>query len=222
MGVLDIQKSLARLNNLEENEKATEDFLGFYHENDKETIHLLYLEEKGCQLYGRTLEEIQEAGAEFLADIMHPEDIPRCVNLLLDFATQNDENKTLSYFQRLRLQGQTDYQVYFTCVKLNNKRGVFQSITCPITQVDDFKEEVNILLDSSSYIEEHLSLYKAFSKREKEVIQLVCQGFEVKEIADKLFLSPHTITKHKKNIYKKSGFASNVELIQFALNFNLA
>jgi DNA-binding CsgD family transcriptional regulator len=222
MGVLDIQKSLARLNNLEGDKGGIEDFLGFYHENDKETIHLLYLEEKGCQMYGKTLKEIQEAGAEFLADIMHPEDLSRCIHLLLEFAAQNDESKTLSYFQRLRLKGETEYQVYFTCVRLNNERKIFQSITCPITQVDEFKEEVNKLFDSSSYIEEHLPLYKAFSKREKEVIQLVCQGLEVKQIAEKLFLSPHTITKHKKNIYKKSGFSSNAELIQFALNFNLA
>ncbi|WP_375562820.1 LuxR C-terminal-related transcriptional regulator [Bernardetia sp. OM2101] len=222
MGVLDIQKSLARLKNIDEVKTGTEDFLGFYHENDKDTINLLYLEEKGCQMYGKTLKEIQEAGAEFLTDIMHPEDLKRCVNLLLKFAAQNDESKTFSYFQRLRLKGQTEYQVYFTCVKLNKKRNIFQSITCPITQVDDFKEEVNTLFDSSSYIEKKLSLYKEFSKREKEVIQLVCQGLEVKEIAEKLFLSPHTITKHKKNIYKKSGFSSSAELIQFALSFNLA
>jgi len=221
MGVLDIQKSLARLNNIDEVKTGTEDFLGFYHENDKDTINLLYLEEKGCQLYGKTLEEIQEAGAEFLLDIMHPEDIQRCLPQLHEFAAENDESKTLSYFQRLRLKGQTEYQVYFTCVKLNKKRNIFQSITCPITQVDDFTEEVNNLLDSASYIEKHISIYTSFSKREREIIQLVCQGLEVKEIAEKIFLSPHTITKHKKNIYKKGGFSSNAELIQFALNFNL-
>lgn len=218
MGVLDIQKSLARLRNLE---VETEDFLGFYHENDKDTINLLYLEEKGCQLYGKTLEEIQEAGVEFLLDIMHPEDVQRCLPKLLEFAAQNDETKTLTYFQRLQLQGSKEYKVYFTCVKLNNSRNIFQSITSPITQVDDFKEEVNKLLDSSGYIEQHIGIYTSFSKREREIIQLVCQGLEVKEIAEQLFLSPHTITKHKKNIYKKGDFSSNAELIQFALNFNL-
>lgn len=216
MGVLDIQKSLARLRNLAE---EVDNFLGFYHENDKDTINLLYLEEKGCQLYGKTLEEIQQAGPEFLKEIMHPEDLERCVNLLLKFAAQNDETKTLTYFQRLYSHGA--YNVYFTCVKLNNSRNIFQSITTPITQVDDFKEEVNKLLDSSSYIEQHIGIYTSFSKREREIIQLVCQGLEVKEIAEQLFLSPHTVTKHKKNIYKKGNFSSNAELIQFALNFNL-
>jgi DNA-binding NarL/FixJ family response regulator len=39
--------------------------------------------------------------------------------------------------------------------------------------------------------------------RECELLKLVSQGFVVKEISKKLFLSPHTVTTHFKNVYKK-------------------
>lgn len=44
------------------------------------------------------------------------------------------------------------------------------------------------------------------SARETEIVQLIAAGMTNKEIADKLFLSIHTIKTHRKNIIKKLGF----------------
>jgi DNA-binding NarL/FixJ family response regulator len=45
------------------------------------------------------------------------------------------------------------------------------------------------------------------SSRETEIIHLIAEGLTNKEIADKLFLSFHTIKSHRKNIIKKLGFS---------------
>ncbi len=50
------------------------------------------------------------------------------------------------------------------------------------------------------------------SDREGEIIRLVAEGFTNKEIADKLFLSAHTVTTHRKNIMAKSGCIVYAEL----------
>ncbi len=44
------------------------------------------------------------------------------------------------------------------------------------------------------------------SARETEIIHLISAGMTNKEIAEKLFLSIHTIKTHRKNIIKKIGF----------------
>lgn len=44
------------------------------------------------------------------------------------------------------------------------------------------------------------------SLRETELIHLIADGLTNKEIAEKLFLSVHTIKTHRKNIIKKLGF----------------
>ncbi|GAB4046598.1 response regulator transcription factor [Spirosoma litoris] len=46
----------------------------------------------------------------------------------------------------------------------------------------------------------------ALSARETEIVNLIADGKTNKEIAEKLFLSIHTIKTHRKNIIKKMGF----------------
>ena len=52
-----------------------------------------------------------------------------------------------------------------------------------------------------------------FSIREKEIIQKISEGKDFNEIAEQLFVSPHTINTHKRNILKKSGCKNTAELI---------
>ncbi len=52
-----------------------------------------------------------------------------------------------------------------------------------------------------------------FTKREKQIIDLVRCGFKDKYIADKLFVSLPTIRKHLRIIYDKSGVSSKSEFI---------
>ena len=197
------------------------DFLGFYHENCMDTINLLYLEEKGCEFYGQSLEDIQKAGPEFLQNIVHPTDLMHCVDLLVKFATEEDETKILCYNQRLKLLGTEEYQTYFTCAKINLEKRIFQCVTTPMTNIKEFSSEVTSILDTSQYIDLHTKLYTQFSKREREVIKWVCKGYTVNQIGEILFLSPHTIEKHKKNIYKKSNFTSKSQLVEFSINFSI-
>ncbi|MDP2069023.1 MAG: LuxR C-terminal-related transcriptional regulator [Lutibacter sp.] len=52
-----------------------------------------------------------------------------------------------------------------------------------------------------------------FSKREKEIVKLMAKGIKYNEIAKIIFVSPHTINAHKKNILRKSGCKNTPELI---------
>jgi DNA-binding NarL/FixJ family response regulator len=52
-----------------------------------------------------------------------------------------------------------------------------------------------------------------FSDREFEIIRLVQQGLDSEQIAEKLFLSKHTVNTHRKNILNKAGKAHISELI---------
>lgn len=60
------------------------------------------------------------------------------------------------------------------------------------------------------------SLNGAFgiSKREEEVILLVCQGLTNQEIADALFISLKTVKDHNYRIFQKTGVRNRVELAQ--------
>lgn len=57
----------------------------------------------------------------------------------------------------------------------------------------------------------------SITEREREVIELFCEGITVKEIADRLNISKRTIDTHKANIMQKLGFHSTVELVKYAI-----
>lgn len=54
------------------------------------------------------------------------------------------------------------------------------------------------------------------SRREKEILRLICEGCSTKEIAEKLVISLSTVHTHRSNIMEKLGVNNQHELIQYA------
>jgi len=74
------------------------------------------------------------------------------------------------------------------------------------------KDSKEIYTNGDEFIKE-ISL----SPRERDVITLVAQGLTSQAIADRLFLSKHTVETHRKKILRKLSFKSTADLIQFAI-----
>lgn len=50
--------------------------------------------------------------------------------------------------------------------------------------------------------------------REKEILELISYGWTINEIADKLFLSVHTIVSHRKHLLSKLDAKNAASLIR--------
>jgi DNA-binding NarL/FixJ family response regulator len=59
------------------------------------------------------------------------------------------------------------------------------------------------------------------SNREKEILQLLTEGIPMPRIAEKIFLSYHTVRDHVKSIYQKLHVASATEAVSKALKEKL-
>jgi DNA-binding NarL/FixJ family response regulator len=59
------------------------------------------------------------------------------------------------------------------------------------------------------------------SRRETEIISLIKDGIQNKEIAEILSLSHQTVETHRKNIHVKLGVTSRIELVNKAYDMNL-
>ncbi len=68
--------------------------------------------------------------------------------------------------------------------------------------------------------EEEVTQYK-LSERELEIIKLMSEGMTSSEIAEKLFLSDHTVKTHRKNILRKLNVNNSSQAVQFCLNNQL-
>lgn len=59
------------------------------------------------------------------------------------------------------------------------------------------------------------------SVREQEVITLIAEGMTNANIAERLFISPHTVNTHRKNIMQKLGVKNTASIVMYAVKSNL-
>lgn len=72
-------------------------------------------------------------------------------------------------------------------------------------------------IQSFSSDKEEVKQHK-LSERELDIIKCQAEGLTSSQIADKLFISLHTVKTHRKNILRKLNLHNSAELIQYALN----
>ena len=68
-----------------------------------------------------------------------------------------------------------------------------------------------------SFTQPELSL----SKREKEILKLICQGYSNIEISQLLFISPKTVDNHRTSLLAKTSTRNAASLVMFAIKNNL-
>jgi two-component system response regulator NreC len=88
-----------------------------------------------------------------------------------------------------------------------------------------FSKEINIIDTEQDFRNtvtiEDKKVDEILSKREIEVLTLICKEYSNSEIAEKLFLSVSTVETHRKNLIAKLGVNNTVGLVKFALRNNL-
>jgi DNA-binding NarL/FixJ family response regulator len=77
---------------------------------------------------------------------------------------------------------------------------------------------LDILLDKKKPTDESDCLPTRLSRRELEIVELITEGLTANEIADRLCLSAHTVSTHRKNIFRKLGVRSTAGLVRHAMS----
>lgn len=89
-----------------------------------------------------------------------------------------------------------------------------------VIQISDtrikIRNKLNSLVNRMSETKQHLP-DDTLSNREKDIVKLLAKGMSNKEISDQLFISPHTVTTHRKNITRKLNIKSVAGLIVYAI-----
>ena len=86
-----------------------------------------------------------------------------------------------------------------------------------LTSGSQVQQLVSEILNSSSKQLVEITESSELTTREKDVLKLVAHGHSNKVIADKLFISFHTVISHRKNITEKLGIKSISGLTVYAI-----
>lgn len=130
--------------------------------------------------------------------------------------THLDEKETIRRVLDLNIQGyftkNTDPQeLQHAILKLNNNGFYFEK---NLTSVIDF-------IKDNPETEVETEIIKTFSKREMQILKLTIEEYSGMEIANKLFISPKTVEKHKRNLMDKSNSKNFIGVIIYALQQNI-
>lgn len=61
----------------------------------------------------------------------------------------------------------------------------------------------------------------SITRREEEILQLICQQCTAEEIADRLFISVKTVNGHRNNLLQKTGSRNVTGLVLYAIRNNI-
>jgi DNA-binding CsgD family transcriptional regulator len=168
---------------------------------------------------------------------IHPEDVPWFLNF---------ENKVVEFFSKLRAEQVLKYKVSYD-YRVRKANGEYirilqQVVTIQFdqqsrslmrtfgvhTDITHLKSEGKPVLSfiglegEPSYTD--VDVEKIFmpslpiiSDREKQVLRLLMEGKNSRTIANQLFISAETVSKHRKNMLRKTEAASTPELVAMAV-----
>jgi DNA-binding NarL/FixJ family response regulator len=106
-------------------------------------------------------------------------------------------------------------------LKNGSKTDLLQAIEAAKDGKSFFPVEQEKVASASLFTDEFTKKHH-LTKREVEIIRLVCDELSSKEIGDKLFIAEFTVTTHRRNILSKLGLKNTPALINFAKENGIA
>lgn len=120
--------------------------------------------------------------------------------------------KERSYISQMIQNGAAGYLV---------KSASREEIEEALLSVYEGKLYMSLDISMSATEKNELNNIPVLSSREKEVLELIADGLTNPQIAQKLFLSMHTVDSHRKNILTKFGVNNTASLIKLAARYNM-
>jgi DNA-binding NarL/FixJ family response regulator len=83
------------------------------------------------------------------------------------------------------------------------------------------EQALQVYLDERLTENQSLDGYQTLTPREREILQLLAEGFKNAQIAQMLSISPRTAETHRANLMRKLGLESQVDLVRYAIQRGL-
>ena len=199
---------------------------GVFHLNRIHSIEMVYLDKTTREKIEIEKDKVEKDGMQVLQKVMEPSCLEyiQQVNRRADFS---DPSFILSTFQNLSFDPmeiiKKNKHQYTWCFSSKKKFSddLTISITQPLNELGKVYHQLEKVLKENFFLKKNFRKFDLLTRREKEIMCLISQGKTSQQISEELFISPHTVTTHRKNIWYKLEIKSYAELIRFAEHFEL-
>ena len=119
-------------------------------------------------------------------------------------------------FIRQMVYSSHQFSIVFKDGPLNEVREALQTVSRHQRYIS--QRALEVIINQQQVEEERPSI---LTETETEIVKAIAQGKSTKEIAAERFSSVHTITTHRKNIFRKLGVNTAHEVVKYALRAGL-
>ncbi|MGY2134580.1 response regulator transcription factor [Hymenobacter sp. HD11105] len=187
---------------------------------------VLYMSARGLTQLGTTLPEVTALGEEYYARYFNPDEAHEYVPQVVEMLRRNDPSYVVNLFQQVRTGPQGSFQLHLSTARILLQGAQGQPLlticlSCLIDPDSHITTKVQRLLDDNAFLRAHAARFARLTKRERQVLAGISQGLSSGELAQTLFLSPHTVDTHRRNLRRKLETSSTFELSQYARAFDL-
>ena len=199
---------------------------GVFHLNRIHSIEMVYLDKTTREKIEIEKDKVEKDGMQVLQKVMEP----CCLEYIQQVnrrADLSDPSFVLSTFQNLSFDPmeviEKNKHQYSWCYSSKKKftDELTISITQPLNELGKVYHQLEKVLEENFFLKKNFKRLDLLSRREKQIMGLISRGMTSEKIAEELFISPHTVNTHRKNIWHKLEIRSYAELIRFAEPFDL-
>lgn len=189
-------------------------------------LSIEYMSQRGLDILGVSLDELIAMGPKYHAKFFNEEETKEQVPKMIGLLERNNDNELVALFQQVRRNENYPWEWYCTSVKIfmrdeNGNPLLTIGIAIPIDPNHHLSQKVSRLLEENNFLRQNGDKFHDLTKREKMILKHVVLGKSTNEIAEELFVSPHTVDTHRKNIKQKLDTNNLFVWSQYARAFDL-
>lgn len=151
-------------------------------------------------------------------EVHTPEELESQISSSPDIVVTSPVFSSITSSALRELCGQNIKLVAIETIPLNESSRQYFDATISITDsLETIDKKINQLCQTDEESNTPSDEKESLSQREKEIVELVVKGMTNKQIADKLYLSVHTVVTHRRNIARKLEIHSATGLTIYAI-----
>jgi PAS domain S-box-containing protein len=192
------------------------------HIDDLDKGKMIWGSDNFMEILGFSAQEICKMGRKYIAKYYHPDDFKKINGIVRYFK----ENKCSKHTTLFKLRHKNGRQIYFYTTRTVLKRKasgapwLVLSFSMDVTEPVHAGTQIEELLKENMRIRRKL-LIREFTRKELEILGLLCKGMNSSQIGKTLFISPRTVDRHRYNIRKKAKCGNTPQLLNFAIDNGL-
>lgn len=189
----------------------------------------------------------QEKGLEVVAMANNGEELLRMLNLVVaDVVLTDMDMPKLNGLEVIKQLRQDQHQAKVLVLTMHNEKALIKKVMdagangylLKNADREEFLEAIQKVMDGQTYFSSEVTMallgkggeqhqmgqgaaIAQLTDRELEILKLVCEGMNNKEIGEKLFISHRTVDTHRTNLMKKLEVHNVAGLIRYAVQHGL-